>query len=205
MAGIISQEETLRLVARRARLLAALPPGGGMLALAADEATTVGLIEQTGLADELELAALNGPAQSVVSGPEGALAQLEQGAAAAQIAAQRLAVNTAFHSRAVEPALEALTGAAARIDYQPARCRWIRGLAADVLAEGDTLTADYWAAQTRGAVRFAQALQTLLALPDVPLLLEFGPAATLTALARPLAGDQHTLLASMRLVRLLVV
>src|SRR5690606_3765933 len=65
LAGVFSVDDALESVAERARLMAAMPTGA-MLAVALDEPSVNHLLSLTPL---LDLAAVNGPRQAVVSGP----------------------------------------------------------------------------------------------------------------------------------------
>ncbi len=69
MAGVFSLEEGLSLVARRAQLMQALPPGGAMAAVWTSEAD----LDLLGYGERLSLAAVNGPGDLVVSGQADAL------------------------------------------------------------------------------------------------------------------------------------
>jgi acyl transferase domain-containing protein len=63
IAGVFSVRDALRVVSQRARLMQQMPPGA-MLAVGASESET-----RTWMGAALELAAVNGPQITVVSGP----------------------------------------------------------------------------------------------------------------------------------------
>ena len=67
LAGVMSLEDALRLIARRGALMQSLPAGGGMAAVFAPEAQVIEAIAPD--ANELSIAAVNGPAQTVITGP----------------------------------------------------------------------------------------------------------------------------------------
>ena len=70
VAGVISPEDGIRLVAARGRLTEELGLPGGMVAVVASEAEVRGLLDADG---ELSIAAVNGPSSVVVSGALGAV------------------------------------------------------------------------------------------------------------------------------------
>src|SRR5439155_7681304 len=71
LAGVMSLDDALDLVAQRARLMGQLPPGA-MLAVALSEPEVLPL-----LSEQLSLASINSPTLSVVSGPHAVIAALE--------------------------------------------------------------------------------------------------------------------------------
>ncbi len=190
VAGVFSLEEGLRLVARRAQLMQALPPGGAMAAVWAAESD----LDLAPYGDRLSLAAVNGPGDLVVSGEADALDALRADLERRGIASRPLTVSHAFHSPLMAPVLEPFADLARTVDYQRPHTRLIRDLDG-VLADGPP-DADYWAAHLRQPVRFHDALQTLKA-QDCALVLEIGPHPTLTAMAKPAEG-QARWLASLR-------
>src|SRR5215211_6075903 len=71
IAGILSLEDALALVAGRAKLIQALP-AGAMLAVSTDPATV-----RPHLAGEAAVATVNAPGLCVVAGPDDAVAEVE--------------------------------------------------------------------------------------------------------------------------------
>ena len=109
IAGGLSLADAARVVAVRSRALAGLAGQGGMVWVAVAPERAGELASRW---DGLAVAAVNGPAQVVFSGPPGALEELTAWCAAEGIWAQRVPVDYAAHSAQVEairgPLLEGL-------------------------------------------------------------------------------------------------
>uniref|UniRef100_UPI0025B03A01 acyltransferase domain-containing protein n=1 Tax=Amycolatopsis solani TaxID=3028615 RepID=UPI0025B03A01 len=175
LAGVLSLADAATLVAARGRLMAAVPAGGAMAAIEAGEA-------ELELPPEVDLAAVNGPAAVVVSGPEDAVDVVVAHWAAQGRRTRRLTTSHAFHSAAMDPVLEPLAETLRTLDFRPPVVPLVStrtGQAADVS------TVEHWTAQVREPVRFADAVTTLAG-QDVTAYLELGPDGVLTAIARGL-------------------
>ncbi|MEO1459597.1 MAG: type I polyketide synthase, partial [Pseudomonadota bacterium] len=183
-AGVFAEEDALRLIAERGRLMQALPAGGAMASVAADEdRVRSALAEAEG---RVAVAAANGPAQTVISGDEDAVAAVLAVLARAGITVQRLAVSHAFHSHRMEPALDAFEAAAAATPMRAPRLPVLSNLTG-ARAGAEIAEAGYWRRHLREPVRFGDGLARLAeAAPDV--VIEIGPQATLLAFARAAFG-----------------
>ncbi|GLZ36477.1 type I polyketide synthase [Actinokineospora sp. NBRC 105648] len=159
VAGVLDLDDACALVSARARLMQALPAGGAMLAVEADEHE---------IPDTVDIAAVNGPRALVVSGPEATITELERTWHGRKL--KRLDVSHAFHSRLMEPMLVEFAEAIRDLTYNPPR------IPITSTAGGPVDTADYWVRQVRATVRFHDAL------PDGGVFLEIGPGAVLSAL-----------------------
>lgn len=184
VAGVFSLEDALQLVAARARLMQALPAGGQMASVAADEARVRGVLARLG--DRIDVAALNGPASTVVSGAGDAVEAACAAFAAEGLAAERLAVSHAFHSRLMEPALAEFAAVASTIAYAAPQLSLVSNLTGRV-AGAEIASPDYWVRQLRESVRFEAGMKTLQAM-DVRVFLEIGPQPVLSALGKRCVG-----------------
>lgn len=177
LAGALSLDQAARLVAERGRLMGALPEGGAMAAVFADEATVRSALDGAGV----DVAAVNGPQNTVISGPadgvETVLAALEQRG----VAARRLTVSHAFHSARMDPALDGLAQAAEGTGGRPGSVSWVSTLTGQAM--NGPPTGEYWCRQAREAVRFADAARALAAM-GITEYVEIGPGGGLLALAR---------------------
>ncbi|WP_141576726.1 type I polyketide synthase [Actinomadura sp. WMMA1423] len=170
VAGVLSLGDACVLVRTRARLMQELPSGGAMVAVQASEEEIRPL-----LTDGVEIAAVNGPRSVVLSGDEGAVIAV---ADAIGGRTRRLQVSHAFHSRLMEPMLEAFAEAIGGLDFRAPRIPVISNVTGR--PEND-LGPDYWVRQVRGTVRFGDAIEHLSG-QGVGTFIEIGPDAALTPL-----------------------
>ncbi|WP_396448209.1 beta-ketoacyl synthase N-terminal-like domain-containing protein, partial [Actinomadura sp.] len=183
-AGVLSLEDACTLVAARARLMQALPHGGAMLAVELPEDRVVHDLPGT-----VGVAAVNGPADVVVSGPDAEISALAARWRAAGVRVKRLAVSHAFHSPLMDPMLEEFGRVVAGLSF---RAPTIEGLPAEVADPA------YWAAHVREPVRFLDTVRDLRS-RGANRWLELGPDGVLTALAQRIVDeDGHVFAAAMR-------
>ncbi|WP_051754080.1 type I polyketide synthase [Streptomyces achromogenes] len=172
-AGVLGLADACALVAARGRLMQALPGGGAMIAVRATEEEVLPL-----LADGVGIAAVNGPASLVVSGPAGPARAL----AARFARSKELAVSHAFHSALMEPMLEEFREIAAAVSYGTARIPLVSTLTGAPAAPDELSGPEYWVRHAREAVRFADAV-TALHTAGARHFAEVGPGGALTAAA----------------------
>jgi acyl transferase domain-containing protein len=192
LAGVMTLEDALRLVALRGRLMGRLPRG----AMTAVPLPAAELREMLG--EELSLAAHNGPALSVASGPVEAVERLERQLAASGLEARRLHTSHAFHSHMVEPVLAAFTEEVARLELRAPSLPYVSNVTGRWIEASEATDPAYWAKHLRQAVLFHEGVEALMA--DGPrFLLEVGPGQTLTSLVRqhPSKPAAHTVAASL--------
>lgn len=179
VAGALPLDEALAFVAERGRLMASLPAGGAMLSVDADEATVRPLLAD--FAGRLDVAAVNAPSQIVVSGDGAANATLSEQLAAAGLGVQALTVSHALHSPLMDPILDALEEAAARMSAAPPGRSLVQNLTG--FAHDGAPTARYWREHARGAVHYAAGIRRAAEL-GARTFIELGPGSTLLALSR---------------------
>ncbi|XRD90835.1 amino acid adenylation domain-containing protein [Dyella nitratireducens] len=177
IAGVMSLADGARLIARRGRLMQALP-AGSMLSVRMDAAQLTARLPST-----LSLAAENAPNACVVSGEAPLIqafqAELEQ----AGVACRLLHTSHAFHSVMMDPALAPFRQEVEKIALAAPRIPIASTLTGGMLSDDEATSAEYWTRHLRGTVRFSTALQSLLAEPQYAFL-EVGPRTTLSLLAR---------------------
>ncbi|MBD3005317.1 SDR family NAD(P)-dependent oxidoreductase, partial [Streptomyces sp. 5-10] len=189
VAGMVSLADACVLVGARGRLMQALPSGGAMVAVQAPVGEVVPL-----LSGGVEVAAVNGPVSVVVSGVEGAVAEVVGVCAGRGWKTRRLGVSHAFHSALMEPMLEEFARALEGMRFGPPRIPVVSTVTGEPLSEVD---AGYWVGQVRRPVRFADAV-ACVAEAGVRTFLEVGPDAALTPMVEQTVDDASVVPASRR-------
>ena len=174
VAGVISLGDAARIVAGRARLMAGLPAGGVMVAVAAGESEVVPL-----LTEGVEVAATNSPNAVVISGAAAPVG------AAADLFAQRgkrvhqLAVSLAAHSALIDPILDQFAQLVAEVKPGEPRIGLVSTMSGQLAGPGYG-TARYWLEHVRRPVRFVDAVRTAESL-GAGVFVEVGPGGGLSA------------------------
>nr|QAT18854.1 VemG [Streptomyces sp.] len=181
-AGVLSLQDAATLVAARGRLMAALPPGGAMVAIEATEDEVRGALATTTGDGVAAVGALNGPRSVVVSGDEEAVRALGEAFRARKRRVTGLRVSHAFHSPLMDPMLEEFRAAARKVTYRPPLVPMISDLTGRIAETAQLCSPDYWVRHVREAVRFADAV-TALPGQGITCLLELGPDRQLTTMA----------------------
>ncbi|HSU17609.1 polyketide synthase [Longimicrobium sp.] len=177
VAGVLSLEDALALVAGRAALIGRLP-GGAMLAVSAAPDAL-----HPHLPQDVAIATVNAPELCVAAGPEAGIAALERRLGEMGITARRLATTHAFHSPMMAPAADALARLAASVRLRPPRIPIISNVTGTWLTDAEATDPAYWTRHLLGTVRFAEGAGALLSEPG-HVLLEVGPGQTLSTFVR---------------------
>ena len=186
MAGVMTPEDALDLIAERGRLIQSLPPGG-MLSISLSDREV-----RARLHAGLSLAAVNGDELCVASGPTELVERFEADLLEAGIGCRRLQTSHAFHSAMMEPILAAFRAKAAAVRYAEPALPFVSSMTGEWL-DGSVDWVDYWTCHIRQTVLYGPALRKVLQGDEPRVLLEVGPSQTLTTLARTMtAGNDRT-------------
>ncbi|MFB3787163.1 MAG: SDR family oxidoreductase [bacterium] len=193
LAGVLSLEDALPLVALRGRLMQEMPRGS-MLAVRLPEKEIERYLEWG-----LSLAAVNGPSFCVLSGPSPLVEELERHLTGQELDCRRLITSHAFHSAMMDPVLEPFAAAVMKISLRDPAIPYISNVTGTWITPAQARDPQYWATHLRQTVRFADGLQTLMQEPEC-VLLEVGPGNTLATLAKQhtAKGPGHAVLTSLR-------
>ena len=189
-AGVFSLEDGLRMIAERGRILASLPPGGQMAAIFAEEKEVAAAIAP--LANRVAVAAVNGPANVVISGETDAVDKVLAEFEARNIMGQRLFVSLAAHSPLVAPALDAMEGLARSVPMSAPSVPIAWNLTGRPLPSGMPPDALYWRHHMREPVRFAEGIRALYD-DGFRIFLEVGPHPTLLTSVRQCVPESGSL------------
>ena len=177
LAGVLSLEDALCLVAARGTMMDALP-GGAMLSVRLPESEVLPYLNGA-----LSLAASNAPSLCVVAGPHDAIGDLEHLLDARNVPHRRLHTSHAFHSPMMEPIVGAFAERVREVKLTPPQVPFVSCVTGDWITDEQAMDPDFWAAHLRQPVRFSQAVRVLRAAPET-ILVETGPGTTLQTLAR---------------------
>ncbi len=160
VAGILSLEDAARVVAFRSRALRTLAGKGGMLSIAEPAEKVRERLPAFG--DRVSVAAVNGPAATVVSGEPSALEELAGLCTAEDVRARMIPVDYASHNAQVDALENDILAVLDGVAPRPTRIPMISAMSGDMLA-GPELDATYWYASLRSTVEFERAIRTLAA------------------------------------------
>jgi acyl transferase domain-containing protein/acyl carrier protein len=157
VSGILSLDDAAKVVALRSRTLTALAGRGGMLSVAEPVEAVRRRIASFG--ERLSVAAVNGPAATVVSGDADALRELVD-SCPESVRTRMIPVDYASHSVQVEALREEILSVLDGISPCEARIPMVSALTGEWLA-GPELDPEYWYASLRETVEFDRAVCVL--------------------------------------------
>lgn len=173
LAGVMTLESALKLVAVRGRMMQALPPGS-MIAvpLSADQ------VEKY-LGDGVSLAASNSSLLSVLAGPEERISALAATLTQDHVTHTRLHTSHAFHSEMMDPIVDNFIRAVSAERLSVPQIRYISNLTGTWIRPEEAVSPEYYGRHLRNQVRFTEGLEELLK-DSTAVFLEVGPGNTLT-------------------------
>ncbi|GAA2597831.1 hypothetical protein GCM10010399_30630 [Dactylosporangium fulvum] len=190
LAGVISLEEVLPLIAKRQWLLERA--GGISVSVVLGERDL-----DDHLTDRVSLAAVNAPALCTVSGPVEEIRGLELRWDADGVEYHRVHFPSAVHSWLLESILDDYASELARVTLRPPALPFVSNLTGTWITDEEATSPEYWLQHTRRTVRFADGLAQLCADRNTALV-EVGPGRILTRCAQLTFGDSVPTVETMR-------
>ncbi|MFJ9815461.1 SDR family NAD(P)-dependent oxidoreductase [Streptomyces sp. NPDC101151] len=195
VAGLFSLADAITLVAARARLMQAVRTEGGMAAVTAPVEEVAPLLEGH---DDLALAGINAPDQTVISGATAALDEVVAVLTGRGVRVDRLKVSHAFHSPLMAEVYDDFRAALDGITFHEPKISLISNVTGRLARFREIGDPDYWVRHIGEPVRFLDGIRAV-AKRGRHALIEVGPQAGLTALARRgVTVEDHVWLASLR-------
>jgi len=179
VAGVFSLDDGLKLIAARARLMQGLPQNGEMVSLLTSEAKALAAIQP--YAQDISLAAINGPESVVISGKRSAIQAVVASLAAEGIKTKKLTVSHGFHSPLMAPILADFAKVAQQVKFASPQISFVSNVTGRV-ATDEVTTAEYWCKHICQPVRFSagmasmdqQGVDVFLEVGAQPILLGMG-------------------------------
>ena len=180
VAGAIPLSDGARMVAARGRLAQALPRDGTMMVIEATEAQVLEALSRH--RGQVAIAAVNGAANTVISGEREAVEAIAASFASAGARTKRLRVSHAFHSPLMDPVLDEFERELAGIDAQEPRLALVSNLSGRIADRALIGDARYWRRHLREPVRFADSIAALAA-QGISHCIEMSPHPVLLSMA----------------------
>lgn len=180
-AGAIDEASLLHLARERGRLMQTHgTASGAMASIEADTPTVRALCATPSAHQQVGVAGVNSPRQTVIAGDRPSVEQVVERARAQGLQATLLPVSQAFHSPLVSPVAEPLRACLQSLAFAPLRRKVLSTVTGQALAAEADLQA-LLLEQITQPVQFLPAIT--MATPEVDLWLEVGPGHILSRLA----------------------
>ncbi|MCI0399448.1 MAG: amino acid adenylation domain-containing protein, partial [Chloroflexi bacterium] len=172
LAGVLSLEDALKVVAARGRFMQQMAPGAMLAVLLPEEQTMAQLA-----GNSLALAAVNGADQCVVAGTMEEVEVLARALEEQGVACRRLPTSHAFHSAMMEPAMALFEAEVQTVALNPPQIPYLSNVTGTWITPAEATDPAYWVRQLRQPVRFADGARLLAG--ERRIFLEVGPGQSL--------------------------
>ena len=176
LSGVLSLEDTLKLVVLRGKLMQKMPAGAMLsIPLSVDDLKPL-------LIEELDIAAINSSALCVVSGEQQAIEKFEKKLNDYGRESKKLITSCAFHSRLMNPILLEFEEEVRKYHFNKPQIPCISNLSGVWIQDEELNDPHYWSRHLREAVYFTKGLETLFGFENA-IYIEVGPGNTLSKFA----------------------
>ncbi|MCX6582639.1 MAG: beta-ketoacyl synthase N-terminal-like domain-containing protein [Candidatus Aminicenantes bacterium] len=156
LAGVFSLEDALKLSLRRGRMMLNMPVGS-MMSVPLPEEELKHLLN-----GDIDIAAVNGPAFCIVSGPPAPIKQLRKELKEKGHECYRFLLYRAGHSRMMVPFKEEFVNHFEGIRLDTPKIPYISGLTGDWITRQQATSPGYWARHMTETIRFSDGIGRLL-------------------------------------------
>lgn len=160
IAGVISLEDAVTLVASRGKIVQSLPDNGMMGTLLTNEEKVLSLIAESGLND-VSIAAVNNSDIVTIAGVKESVKAILNKARENKIFTEQLAISHAFHSPLIAPVLKEFKETLSAISFSKPRITMISDLTGQKVNPEEIVTPEYWLSHITKPVRFYDAIKTV--------------------------------------------
>lgn len=194
-AGVISASDTIYLVGKRAELLQERCQRGthAMLATRTSASDLLRLLPDS----KCEIACINGPHDTVLSGTVSDITEAQRLVKANGIKSTLLKLPFAFHSAQVQPVMEELTTLASGVSFGKPTVPVLSPLLGEPITEAGIINPAYLAQHCRETVGFVKALESAKGhalIDDNTIVVELGPKPLLCGMVKMTLGDNMKVL-----------
>ena len=177
LAGVFSFADGLSIMVKRSQLMQSCETGS-MLAVILDADTLA-----KKLPSDLQIAAVNTPYMSVISGPEESIDKMECKLQDEGVATMAVNTSHAFHSHMMDPIINEFQAHIAAIPLSAPNIKMMSNISGDYLRAEQAQDPAYWASQIRHSVQFSAAAQRLCEQQRY-MFLQLGPSQVLVEFIR---------------------
>ena len=188
LAGVWDLEDALRIIALRGRLMQNLPRGSMMAVNGSADSIA------KSLPAAVQIASNNAPALCVLSGPEADVVEFQKKLEAENMVCRYLHTSHAFHSAMMDPMIEPLRDAVAKIQLRAPARPFVSTVTGRPITAAEATDPAYWANHARATVEFSKAIEYLKD-QGHDFFLECGPRSTLCSLTRQQFTPDHPCIA----------
>lgn len=176
LAEVLSVEDVLTLVAKRAQMIQELAEGA-MLAVGLSEEEIKPMLN-----DRISMSAINGSSLCVIAGAKDAVEEWERQLSERGLVGKRLQSSHAFHSVMMEAIAPTFHNLVNTFSLKRPKIPYLSNVTGTWITADQATDPSYWVKHLCQAVRFADGIQQLWQ-KDNPILLEVGPGQALSSFA----------------------
>jgi polyketide synthase PksM len=168
LAGVMSLEDSLRILVKRAQLIEKLPEGAMLATLLSEENL------QPILGNDLDIGVIGTPYSCMVSGNIDAITVLEKKLQEKEMICKRMQVIHAFHSKEMAPIGDEFKEFLKTVSFNTPQIPYISNVTGSWITDELAVDPEYWFHHICKTVRFADGISELLKNPK-RVFLEVGP------------------------------